>query len=96
MHGSEDGGGSTSSEIIFDAGEFITGIKGHSSASWIRRITFVTTKRMLLLQLLSHSGFNIVLTLLGTYGPFGVAEGEPFEWSSPAPGMRFHSFSGRA
>lgn len=47
MHGSEDGGGSSLSEIIFYAGELITRIEGHSNASWIRRLTFVTTTRML-------------------------------------------------
>lgn len=100
MHGCEDGGRSTSSEVIFDPGEFITRITGRSTTSWIRRLTFVTTTRML--HCSSSYGqssccvLNIVLTLVGTCGPFGVAEGERFEWSGSTPGMRFHSFSGRA
>lgn len=47
MHGIQDGGGSTSSEIIFDSGEFITQIEGHSNTTLIQQLTLVTTTRML-------------------------------------------------
>lgn len=47
MHGDPNGGGSTSSEIIFDQGEFITQIEGRSNTLWILQLTLVTTTRML-------------------------------------------------
>lgn len=76
QHGNQYG---TATVLDLDDDEFITGVEGYSSASYVTQLTFITNKS-LLSPSIPNSAWTYAGGRLGKSNPHGVHSGEPFQW----------------